>query len=92
MIGESKTSAFCDTGCVNAEEVTTTASRAGVDLTIAASFLSSGQTAATEDLLSFHQTRPPIKITAVAPIAITAIRSELRPLLPVVGAGVDGTG
>ena len=71
-------------------------SRAGFTTTAAASFFASGQTAATEEHLSFHQTRPPIKkITEIAPpIAITAINSELRPPSAVGtddGAGVDGT-
>ena len=70
-------------------------SRAGFTTTAAASFFASGQTAATEEHLSFHQTRPPIKkITEIAPIAITAINSELRPPSAVGtddGAGVDST-
>ncbi len=60
-----------------------------------ASLFASGQTAATEELLSFHQTSPPIKkMTEIAPIAITAISSELRPPSAVGtddGAGVDST-
>ena len=70
-----------------------TASRAGADLTTAVTFFSSGQTAAPEERLSFHQTRPPIKITAIGTIAITAIRPELRsPLAVVRAAGSDTPG
>ena len=93
MLGEIKT--FADTGFVEAEEVAFAESRAGFTTTAAASFFASGQTAATEELLSFHQTSPPIKkMTEIAPIAITAISSELRPPSAVGtddGAGVDGT-
>ena len=84
--------------------MSTTASRAGANLTAAVSFattaaafvvsyFSSGQTAATEELLSFHQTRPPIiKNTEIALIAITAINSGRRPPSAVgAGAGADST-
>ena len=56
-------------------------------MTTAACSFASGQTAANEARLRFHNTRPPIKqTTAMTQIAITLIMTELRPTSAVVVA------